>query len=178
MERLVNDLLRLARLDAGQEIAEYSPCDMRALIEGLVSDFDPAARQKQQRLRAAVTPQACTLVADPAKMHDILRNLIENAVNYTPVGGAIDITADVADGKYRLTVSDTGPGIPQDDVARVFERFYRVDKSRTQPGTGLGLAIVKNLVHVLDGEVTVTNRPSGGALFTITLPIRDSTEDG
>ena len=176
MERLVNDLLRLARLDAGQEIAEYSPCDLRALIEGLVSDFDPAARQKQQQLRTVVAPEACTLVADPAKVHDILRNLIENAVNYTPTGGTIDIAADVVDGAYRLTVSDTGPGIPQEDVARVFERFYRVDKSRTQPGTGLGLAIVRNLVHVLDGEVTVTNRESGGAVFTVTLPIRDATE--
>ena len=176
MERLVNDLLRLARLDAGQEIAEYSPCDLRALIEGLVSDFDPAARQKQQQLRTVVAPEACTLVADPAKVHDILRNLIENAVNYTPTGGTIDISADVVDGRYRLIVSDTGPGIPQEDVARVFERFYRVDKSRTQPGTGLGLAIVRNLVHVLDGEVTVANRESGGAVFTVTLPIRDATE--
>jgi signal transduction histidine kinase len=61
-------------------------------------------------------------------------------------------------------------------VARVFERFYRVDKSRTQPGTGLGLAIVKNLAHILDGEVTVTNRDSGGAVFTVSLPIRDSAE--
>ncbi len=176
MERLVNDLLRLARLDAGQEVPEYAPCDLRALIEGLVADFELAARQKQQLVRADVAPEARTLVADPGKVHDILRNLIENAVNYTPVGGTIDISADVVDGNYRLTVSDTGPGLPQEDVARVFERFYRVDKSRTQPGTGLGLAIVKNLAHVLDGEVTVANRETGGAVFTVTLPIRDSAE--
>jgi two-component system phosphate regulon sensor histidine kinase PhoR len=123
-----------------------------------------------------VAPEACSLVADPAKVHDILRNLVENAVNYTPVGGTIDIAADVVDGTYRLTVSDTGPGIPQDDVGRVFERFYRVDKSRTQPGTGLGLAIVKNLAHVLEGEVTVMNRETGGAVFRVTLPIRDSAD--
>jgi two-component system phosphate regulon sensor histidine kinase PhoR len=176
MERLVNDLLRLARLDAGQELPEYAPCDLRALIDSLVSDFDPAASQKQQHLRAVVAPEASNLIADPAKMHDILRNLIENAINYTPVGGTIDVSVEVVDGKYHLAVSDTGPGIPQEDVARVFERFYRVDKSRTQPGTGLGLAIVKNLAHILDGEVTVTNRDSGGAVFTVSLPIRDSAE--
>ena len=176
MERLVNDLLRLARLDAGQEVPEYSRCDLRALIDGLVSDFDGPAREKQLQLRAVVASEVHTLVADPAKVHDILRNLIENAVNYTPLGGRIDISADLVDGSCRLIVSDTGPGIPQEDVARVFERFYRVDKSRTQPGTGLGLAIVKNLVHVLDGEVTVANREAGGAVFTVTLPIRDSPE--
>ncbi|HUE89390.1 MAG TPA: ATP-binding protein [Vicinamibacterales bacterium] len=176
MERLVNDLLRLARLDAGQEVPEYATCDLRALIESLVSDFDAAASEKQQQLRVDVAPEACTLVADPAKVHDMLRNLVENAVSYTPPGGVIDISAEVVDGRYRLSVSDTGPGIPQEDVTRVFERFYRVDKSRTRPGTGLGLAIVKNLAHVLDGEVTVANRETGGAVFTVTLPIRDSAE--
>ena len=76
-------------------------------------------------------------------------------------------------GRFQLTVSDTGHGISPDDLARVFERFYRVDKSRTRPGgTGLGLSIVKHLVHVLDGEVTASNQAGGGALFTVTLPIR------
>jgi two-component system phosphate regulon sensor histidine kinase PhoR len=173
MERLVNDLLRLARLDAGQEVPEYVTCDLRALIKSVVSDFDVIADDKQQQLRVVVAPEACTMVADPAKVHDILRNLIENAVNYTPAGGRIDISADVVDGRYRLTVSDTGPGIPLEDVTRVFERFYRVDKSRTRPGTGLGLAIVKNLAHVLGGDVTVANRETGGARFTVTLPIRE-----
>lgn len=178
MERLVNDLLRLARLDAGQEVAEYAPCDLRALIEAVVSDFESAAREKQQQLRVTVAPEACTMVADPSKIHDILRNLIENAVNYTPSGGLIDISADVVDRRYRLMVGDTGPGIPLEDLTRVFERFYRVDKSRTRPGTGLGLAIVKNLAHVLDGEVTAVNRETGGAEFTVTLPIRELPEPG
>jgi two-component system phosphate regulon sensor histidine kinase PhoR len=177
MERLVNDLLRLARLDAGQEVPDFAECDVRALVDSVIRDFEPAAAAKQQQLRQHVSPPACSLVADPAKLHDILRNLVENAVNYTPVGGTVEIAADIVDGKYRLQVKDTGPGIPQEDVARVFERFYRVDKSRTRPGgTGLGLSIVKNLVHVLGGEVSVANRPRGGAEFTVTLPIRDASE--
>ena len=98
---------------------------------------------------------------------------MENAVNYTPDGGAIDVRADVLDGRFQLTVADTGHGIAPDDLGRVFERFYRVDKSRTRPGgTGLGLSIVKHLVQVLEGEVTASNQDGGGALFTVTLPVR------
>ena len=169
MERLVKDLLRLARLDAGQEIAGvFAPAMSRALIDSLVADFEPPPRARNSSsCEHVVAPEACTLVVDPAKLHDILRNLIENAVNYTPEGGTIDVSADIDDGRYRLDRADTGPGIPPEDLARVFERFYRVDKSRARPGgTGLGLAIVRNLVHVLGGEVTVANRESGGAVFT------------
>ena len=177
MERLVKDLLRLARLDAGQETVDLASCDVAALAHSLVADFEPTMREKQQEVRIAVAPNAATLIVDPAKLHDILRNLVENAIHYAPDGGVIEVSADVRDGQYRLAVSDTGPGIPAEDLARVFERFYRVDKSRARPGgTGLGLAIVRNLVHVLGGEVQAGNRETGGAVFTITLPLRESEE--
>ena len=177
MERLVSDLLRLARIDAGQELAEHAECDVEAMIRGLIMDFESAAREKRQTIRVTVPPDACHLVADPAKLHDILRNLIENADGYTPEGGLIEIAAAHAGGRYQLTVADNGPGIPPEDLARVFERFYRVDKSRARPGgTGLGLAIVKNLVNVLQGDVTVANRDRGGAVFTVKLPIKDVPE--
>jgi two-component system phosphate regulon sensor histidine kinase PhoR len=173
MERLVKDLLRLARLDAGQEGVELVPCDVEGLLKGIANDFEPIAAQKQQSIDTRVAPEAATLVTDAAKLHDIARNLIENAVNYTPEGGAIDVRAGVANGRFQLTVSDTGHGIAPDDLGRVFERFYRVDRSRTRPGgTGLGLSIVKHLVQVLDGEVTASNQQGGGALFTVTLPLR------
>jgi two-component system phosphate regulon sensor histidine kinase PhoR len=173
MERLVKDLLRLARLDAGQEAVELVPCDVEALLKGLVNDFEPMAAEKEQTVAVRVAPGAGALLTDATKLHDIARNLIENAVNYTPDGGAIDIQAAVVNGRFQLTVADTGHGIAPDDLGRVFERFYRVDRSRTRPGTGLGLSIVKHLVHVLDGEVTASNQPSGGALFTVTLPLRN-----
>jgi signal transduction histidine kinase len=100
--------------------------------------------------------------------------LVENAINYTPPGGTISVVARLVEGKFRLEVADTGPGIPPQDLGRVFERFYRVDKARARPGgTGLGLAIVRNLVHVLGGDITAANRAGGGAEFTVTLPARD-----
>jgi len=173
MERLVTDLLRLARLDAGQETVEWTPCDVDAVLRGIANDFEPHAARKQQTIEVVVGDGAKQLTTDAAKFHDIARNLIENAVNYTPQGGAIDVRAQVIDARFQLTVSDTGHGIAPDDLGRVFERFYRVDKSRTQPGgTGLGLSIVKHLVHVLGGEVSASNQEGGGALFTVTLPLR------
>jgi two-component system phosphate regulon sensor histidine kinase PhoR len=174
MERLVSDLLRLARIDAGQELAEDAPCDVQSLIASLVTDFEKVALDKQQTVRTHVTPEACHLVVDTAKLHDVLRNLIENALAYTPQGGTIEISASLAQGRYVITVADNGPGIPEEDLTRVFERFFRVDKSRARPGgTGLGLAIVKNLVNVLHGDVFAANRPGGGAVFTVRLPLRD-----
>ena len=173
MERLVKDLLRLARLDAGQETSEIVPTDIAGLLRGIANDFEPIAAQKQQTITVVVVDDAAWLLTDAAKFHDIARNLIENAVNYTPDGGAIDVRGEILNGRFQLTVADTGHGIESDDLGRVFERFYRVDKSRARPGgTGLGLSIVKHLVHVLDGDVTASNQSSGGALFTVTLPMR------
>jgi two-component system, OmpR family, phosphate regulon sensor histidine kinase PhoR len=177
MERLVKDLLRLARLDAGQELAEPSRCDTGALITNVLDDFEVAAQEKKQQLHLSVAPDAAVILVDPAKLHDIVRNLVENAINYTPEGGVIDISASLDERRYRLMVADTGPGIPAEDLGRVFERFYRVDKSRARPGgTGLGLAIVRNLVHVLGGEISVANRDSGGAVFTVTLPMAEESQ--
>ena len=175
MERLVKDLLRLARLDAGQETLELAPTDVEGLVAGLVSDFGPLIEEKGQAVRWEVAPEAHRLLVDPAKLHDVIRNLVENAVNYTPEGGEVVVRAGVLNGRVELTVEDTGPGIPPEDLARVFERFYRVDKSRQRPGgTGLGLAIVRHLVGLLGGEVDAANRREGGARFTVRLPLRDA----
>ncbi|MBM4247828.1 MAG: PAS domain-containing protein, partial [Deltaproteobacteria bacterium] len=170
MERLVKDLLRLARLDAGQETVELVPCDVASLLEGVANDFEPIATQKQQTIEVQVAAAVGMLTTDAAKLHDIVRNLVENAVNYTPDGAEIDVRADLIDGTFRLTVADTGHGIAPNELGRVFERFYRVDESRTRPGTGLGLSIVKHLAHVLGGDVTASNQAGGGALFTVILP--------
>jgi two-component system, OmpR family, phosphate regulon sensor histidine kinase PhoR len=174
MERLVKDLLRLARLDARQETVDLVLCDTRAFLNAIAADVMPALEERQQRLEINVAPGADTLRADPARLHDALRNLLANASTYSPPHSIV--TVDAANGaedgsRITLSVSDEGPGIPEEDLARVFERFYRVDKSRGRDpgGTGLGLAIVKHLVELHGGEVKAENRPQGGARFTITL---------
>jgi two-component system phosphate regulon sensor histidine kinase PhoR len=178
MERLVKDLLRLARLDAGQETLDIISCDTRNLVQGVMADMTPAADSRHQRIDVSVGPGAETLLGDPAKLHDALRNLVANAITYSPEGTTVVIEASrvAAPGAKRaleLSVSDQGPGIPEDDLSRVFERFYRVDKSRARDpgGTGLGLAIVKHLVEIHGGSVRAENRPEAGTRVTITLPL-------
>ena len=171
MERLVTDLLRLARLDAHQEPLELGPCDLRSLCESVTSDLARAIEAKHQTVTMSIGSDASSVQADLAKLHDVLRNLVENANNYTPEGAGIHIGTTASDGQIHIEVSDSGPGIPPADLTRVFERFYRVDKSRGRPGgTGLGLAIVRHLVELHGGSVRAENRPEGGARFVVSLP--------
>jgi two-component system phosphate regulon sensor histidine kinase PhoR len=172
MERLVKDLLRLARLDAGQETLDLIACDARSLADSVAADLEPTAEARSQRVIVTVEPGAENLRGDPAKLHDALRNLVANAITYAPEHTTIAIDATLTDGSVAISVSDEGPGIPEDDLGRVFERFYRVDKSRARDpgGTGLGLAIVKHLVELHGGSVRAENGPAGGAKFTMTLP--------
>jgi two-component system, OmpR family, phosphate regulon sensor histidine kinase PhoR len=172
MERLVKDLLRLAGLDARQEPVESSACSAQALMAGAVADLATVIDARRQAVQIDVDPAVATIRTDAAKLQDALRNLIENAVNYSPEGSRIVLAARPAAGGVAVTVSDEGPGIPEPDLERIFERFYRVDKARSREsgGTGLGLSIVKHLVELLGGRVTAANRPQGGAVFTISLP--------
>jgi two-component system phosphate regulon sensor histidine kinase PhoR len=171
MERLVKDLLRLARLDARQEVLEMARCDVRQIFSGVIADLAPSIEAKMQQVAIDVPLDATQVDGDPAKLHDIVRNLVENAVNYSPDGADVTLAAARVNGRYTITVADSGPGIPQEDLGRVFERFYRVDKSRSRPGgTGLGLAIVRHLVELHGGEARAENAPSGGAVFTVILP--------
>jgi two-component system, OmpR family, phosphate regulon sensor histidine kinase PhoR len=175
MERLVKDLLRLARLDAKQEALETARCDIRQIFSAVTADLAPTIEDKHQRVSLDIPVEARQVDGDPAKLHDIVRNLVENAVNYSPDGAEVHLGAAQANGTYTITVADSGPGIPSEDLTRVFERFYRVDKSRSRPGgTGLGLAIVKHLVELHGGEARAANRPEGGAMFTVRLPVNPS----
>jgi two-component system phosphate regulon sensor histidine kinase PhoR len=174
MERLVLDLLRLARLDAGQETLDLADCAVAPLFADVQTDLAPLIERRGHRVTVRIDPGAETIRVDPAKLHDVLRNLVENAVHHTPDGTAIELSAAPNGNGVRLSVADSGFGIPESDRHRVFERFYRVDKARAREsgvgGTGLGLAIVKHLVGLHGGRVEVENRPEGGAIFTVNLP--------
>jgi two-component system phosphate regulon sensor histidine kinase PhoR len=172
MERLVRDLLRLARLDANQEVLDRTPCQLAAVVAEVERDLGSALAARGQRIVATVNPPTLSLWADRTKLGDILRNLVENAVHHAPPGSAIEIGAAEAGATVEVTVADTGPGIPEDELRRIFERFYRVDRARSRDpgGTGLGLAIVRHLTELHGGRVVARNRPTGGALLTVTLP--------
>lgn len=174
MERLVRDLLRLARLDAGQEALDLADCTIESVFSDVQVDLAPLVERRRHRVTTRVAADAETVRADPAKLHDIVRNLVENAVNHTPDGTAIELSASRDSGGVVITVADSGPGIPDADLPRIFERFYRVDKARShgtaEGGTGLGLAIVKHLVGLHGGTVQAGKRPQGGAIFSVTLP--------
>jgi signal transduction histidine kinase len=176
MERLVKDLLRLARLDAGQEAVEPVSCDARNLIVSVVTELSSTLEQRDQRVEITIAPESETLDADPTKLHDVLRNLIANANTYSPEHTTIRVETARNGSSFVLTVADQGPGIPEDDLSRVFERFYRVDKSRARDpgGTGLGLAIVRHLVELHRGTVAAENRPEGGTRVVVTLPAGES----
>lgn len=175
MERLVRDLLRLARLDAGQEPLDRADCAIDSLFNAVIADVGTDLEARSQRVVQRIDPDATVVSGDPAKLHDALRNLLHNATSYAPEGSEILLTSARRDDRIVFTVADSGPGIPHADLPRVFERFYRVDKARSRNtrdpgGTGLGLAIVKHLVGLHGGTVAVANRPGGGAVFTIELP--------
>ncbi len=175
MERLVRDLLRLARLDAGQEPLEHVRCSVESLFSGVETELTDALEGREQVVEHQIAPDAETVSGDPAKLHDALRNLLENASNYSPTSGRIVMSAARRDDRFLLCVSDEGPGVPEADLPRIFERFYRADKARSRGerdpgGTGLGLAIVKHLIELHGGTVAAANRKGGGAVFTIELP--------
>lgn len=174
MERLVKDLLRLARLDAQQEPLDLGTCELRSLIQTVVHDLLPSLEERRQKVDIDVVPDGATIQADAAKLHDILRNLIANASAYSPADTHIRVIASVGCDEVAIAVEDEGPGLPEQDLGRVFERFYRVDKSRARDpgGTGLGLAIVKHLVELHGGQAQAENRPTGGARFRLILPVR------
>ncbi|MEX2660542.1 MAG: ATP-binding protein [Vicinamibacterales bacterium] len=175
MERLVRDLLRLARLDAGQESLERVVCRIDALFNAVEADLAEAAEARAVTVTRDIAPEAAAVNGDPAKLHDALRNLLENAINYSPEGGTITLASRRHDGHVVITVTDEGPGIPASDLRRVFERFYRVDKARSRGardpgGTGLGLAIVRHLIELHGGRVSAHNAATGGAVMTVEIP--------
>ena len=175
MERLVRDLLRLARLDAGQEILERVPCSIDSLFNSVEGDLAPLIEKRKVIVERRIAADAATVQGDPAKLQDALRNLLENAVNNSPDGGLVVMETRREGSRLQISVIDDGPGIPPSDLLRIFERFYRVDKARTREGkdpggTGLGLSIVRHLVELHGGRVSAANRRERGAIFTIDLP--------
>jgi signal transduction histidine kinase len=171
---LVEDLRTLALADAGQIELVRTPTDLSALVGRVVERFQPQALNQQVKL--IITPPVIPLpevLLDPTRLEQILNNLLSNALRYTPAFGQVEIAIASTPKTALVRVHDSGPGIPSEALPYIFERFYRVDKSRNRAegGSGLGLAIARQLARAHGGDLTVANHPSGGAVFTLILPL-------
>jgi two-component system phosphate regulon sensor histidine kinase PhoR len=167
---LISDLLTLSQLEVQGASLTLISTNLQERVHRSCALIEAQAEAKGIKLHCAPIP-AVQVLADPPRLEQILFNLLDNAVKYTPAGGEVIISATLAEGTIEVSISDNGPGIPPAAQERIFERFYRVDagRSRDDGGTGLGLAIVKHLVGQHGGTVRVANRPGGGSIFTITL---------
>jgi len=175
LSALVEDLLSLARMDADELHLDVAPIAASEVVEEVYATMAPlASRERQVTLIRKVAPMLPLMLADRQRLVQVLLNLIRNAITYTPQGGMVSIALERADAGYlALVVADTGIGIPNDDLERVFERFYRTDTSRarTSGGFGLGLAIVRDLVNAMGGSITVESKVGEGSCFRVLLRI-------
>lgn len=171
LSALVRDLLDLSRLESEGFGAERAQVDVAALVSEVADAWAERAEAKGLALESEVEP-GLEVRGDRRLLHQALSNLLENAVKYVPEGRSVRIDARRSEASVELAVSDTGEGIPREDLPRIFERFYRVEKGRARSGggTGLGLAIVKHVAEVHGGTVEVESAPGGGATFRIVLP--------
>ena len=171
---LTADLLTLSRIEMRRQELNFAPYKASELLTEVMDTVFPIARKKQIRLERQFAPEVDSVYCDAEAVHQILINLLDNAMKYTPDGGVITLgTRPYGAAEVEIFVKDSGVGIPAEDVPRLFERFYRVDKARSRElgGTGLGLAIVKHLVLAQNGEVRVESVLNEGSTFSFTLPV-------
>ncbi len=173
VNRLINDLQQLALAEAGQLHIEIAPVDIRHTIEQAVQALNADARKKAIRLEISLAQDLPLVKADSERVGQVLRNLISNAIKYTPPQGTIQVSSYATNHAVYIAVQDSGPGIPQEALPYIFERFYRVDSSRNRKtgGHGLGLAIAKQLVQLMGGTIAVESAEGRGSIFTFALPI-------
>lgn len=171
LKRLVDDLRDLALADAGQLSLHREATDLRALIERTVAMFQAQAAEHQIELHQELDKDVAPLNVDRQRIEQVLRNLISNALRYSPAGASVTVKLSQSQNIVKVQVSDTGPGIPADALAQVFERFWRGDKSRSRAlgGSGLGLAIAKQWIEAHGGAIGVTSQVGQGTTFWFTL---------
>jgi two-component system phosphate regulon sensor histidine kinase PhoR len=169
LSQLARELLDLALIESGQMPLKLQRTDLHDLAQTQMQRFTPQAQQKQQTLDVDIPAGMCAL-ADGEMIGRVLSNLLHNACKFAPSGGRISVSAHLDQDDVTLSVTDTGPGIPPEDLARIFERFYKVDRARGQSGTGLGLAIARHIVEGHGGRIWAESSLGHGATFRFTLP--------
>jgi len=174
LSRIVEQLLEMSRLEAGEMLVERTRFDFAEMTRTTVDQMRLLAEEKNVKLRFANT-MPVEIEGDPLRLKQIVVNLVDNAIKYTPSGGSVSVSTFPQDGKVVLEVTDTGIGIPKDATDQIFDRFFRVDKARSRQmgGTGLGLAIVKSICTAYNGDVTVKSGGDTGAVFRVELPLEE-----
>jgi two-component system phosphate regulon sensor histidine kinase PhoR len=173
LARLIEDILDLSKIESGKMKMVLKPCALKPIIEKVVSSLSKQIQEKAIQVSIQVVEDVPQVVADEVRMSQVFFNLVDNAVKYSEQEGRVDISVRVKGSSIVVEIKDTGIGIPEQDLSRVFERFYRVDKarSREQGGTGLGLSIVKHIMQAHKGEISVQSTLGQGSTFTLSIPI-------
>jgi signal transduction histidine kinase len=171
--RLVDQLLDLSRLASGDVPLDRAPVELAPLVSQVLSEIDVARSDRGVVVEADVPKDLPAAMADRERIHQVLFNLVDNAVRFTPAGGGVTVSASRHNGSVELRVADTGVGIPPEHLPRLFERFYRVDpaRSREDGGTGIGLAIARSVVEAHGGTITAESQIGRGSVFTFDLPV-------
>jgi signal transduction histidine kinase len=167
---MLNTLMDISEAESGTMQLRREPLSMADVVTRAVDLYRDVAEAKGVTL-AAVAPPDIVVAADRTRLEQVAANLIDNAVKYTPAGGRIDVEARRESGAAVFQVRDTGPGIPADELPRIFDRLFRGDTSRTERGLGLGLSLVKAIVEAHGGSVEVRSEPGQGSVFTVRLPL-------
>jgi two-component system phosphate regulon sensor histidine kinase PhoR len=170
---LISDLLSLSKIESGDAFSQHMKVNLGELVLGSFQRLGPLAEAKKLGYRVHVSPKPLHILGDMEAIHQIFDNLIDNAIKYTEAGGSIEVSVDRRGDQICVSVKDTGIGIPREDLPRIFERFYRVDKARSREigGTGLGLSIAKHLVQAIGGEIEVESEVGTGTTFTTRFPV-------
>jgi two-component system, OmpR family, sensor histidine kinase ResE len=172
MGRLVNELLDLARMEAGHLQLTFEEVDLSSFINRIIHKFQGLAKDNEIQLTVEIGSGISTVSFDPDRIEQVLTNLIDNAIRHTPKGGLVKLTVSNEEQAIKIEVKDSGSGIPEEDLPFVFERFYKADKARTRgrAGTGLGLAIAKNIIDAHRGHISVQSKMGLGTTFSFLLP--------
>lgn len=172
LSKIVNDLLFLSRMDSGREEFHLQDVSLDMIVQEKYEQMKALAMKKGIEMHIG-KKEGVHVKGDPVKLRQLLLNLLDNAIKYTPPGGKVWLSLNRVDGFARITVSDTGIGIPEEDLPHIFERFYRADKARRDGGSGLGLSICKLIVEAHKGRIDVKSTPGKGSTFEVYIPLTE-----